>query len=175
MTKYYKRLTKIAEFKTDGLSPSREKIQLQLKLKDDNKRIILNLQDVYYFPSNACNLMSLRLLNNSKIYYNNQNKTLYQLRSNRLLAQARHWRNSHCFKPLNLLDSIVFLSKIDDKTSEQLSYIFFNLLSSSTFLLLIIWHKRLGHIKFSSLKAYLKKLGVGYVDDSKSHIYNSCQ
>lgn len=67
----------------------RKKIQLQLSLKDSSKSFILNLQNVYYLLSSQCNLVSLKLLNNSKIFYYNKNKILYQLESKKILAQAK--------------------------------------------------------------------------------------
>lgn len=136
--------------------------------------MILNLQNVYYLLTSPYNLVNLGLLNNSRIFYDNGNKTLYQLGNNKILAQARQQRNTYLLKPLNLSDTVVFLVQIGDKTYKQLLYVFLNLSLPQTFLPLIIWHKRLRHIKFSSLKAYLKKLGVSYMDNSEKHVYNSC-
>ena len=48
-------------------------------------------------------------------------------------------------------------------------------LSSQTSFSITIWHKRLGHTNFASLRRYLKRLGVDYVDDAEGHICDSCQ
>ena len=135
----------------------------------------MNLRNIYYLPSSPCNLISLGLLNDSGIFHDNGNETLYQLGSKRVLAQARRWRNSYLFKPLNLSDAAVFLVKIGDKTYEWPPHAFLSSSLSQTSLPITTWHKRIGHTNFPSLKGYLKRLGIGYIDDSESHICDSCQ
>lgn len=174
ITKYYKKLIKVGRFIANSFPAVREIIQIWPKLEDGSKEMILNLQNVYCFLSSLCNLMSFKLLNNNKIYYNNRNKTLYQLKSNRVLAQARRWKNSYFFKLLNFSNIALFLTKINDKIYIWPSHAFLNLLLSQTFLLLITWHKRLGHTNFSILKVYQKKLKVGYIDVLESYVYNTC-
>lgn len=129
MTEYYDKPTKIGGSTSDGSSPGRGKIRIRLGLEDGSEGLVLNLRNVYYFPSSPCNLVSLGLLNDSGILHDNENETLYQLGSKRVLAQARRWRNSYLLKPLNLFDAAVFLVKIDDKTYEWPPHAF---LSSST-------------------------------------------
>lgn len=175
MTKYYNKPTRIGESTSDGLSPGKGKIRLQLGLKDSSKGLILNLRNVYYLPSNPCNLVSLGLLNDSRIFHDNRNETLYQLGSKRVLAQARRWKNSYLLKPLNFSDAVVFLVKIGDEIYEWPPHAFLSSSSSQTFLPITTWHKCLSHTNFSSLKGYLKRLKVGYIDDSKGHICDSCQ
>lgn len=89
MIEYYNKPTKIGEFTSNEFSSKRGKIRLRLDFEDRNKVFILNLQNVYYFSNNPCNYISLGLLNNSGILHNNENKTLYQLGSKKILAQAR--------------------------------------------------------------------------------------
>ena len=175
MTEYYEKPTRIEGSIEDSLSPGKGRIRLRLGLEDGSEGIILNLRNVYYLPSSPCNLVSLGLLNDSGIFHDNGNETLYQLGSNRVLAQARQWRNSYLLKPLNLSDAAVFLAKIDDETYEWHPHAFLNSSPLQTFLPLTIWHKRLGHTNLPSLKVYLKKLGVGYMDDSEAHVCDSFQ
>lgn len=89
MTEYYKKLTTIGKSIIDSSSPGKARIQFRLGLKDGNKGMILNLQNVYYLLTSSYNLVNLRLLNNNRIFYDNRNKTLYQLGNNKILAQAR--------------------------------------------------------------------------------------
>ncbi len=175
MTKYYKKPTRIRWSKADGSPPGKGSIRLRLGLENGSERMISNLQNVYYLSSSPCNLVSLGLLNDSGISNDNGNKTLYQLGSNRVLAKARRWRNSYLFQPLNLSDAAVFLTKIDDETYEWPPHTFLNSSSPKTLLPLTIWHKRLRNTNRPSLKAYLKKLGVSYIDDSEGHVCDSCQ
>lgn len=67
------------------LLPERRKPQLQLRLKNKTKGFILNPRNVNYFLSKLYNFISFKLLNNSKIFYNNKNKILYQFESKKIL------------------------------------------------------------------------------------------
>lgn len=58
-----------------------------MSLKDRTKDLIFNFQNIYYFLNNLCNLVSFGVLNDSRIYYDNKNKTLYQVKSKQILAQ----------------------------------------------------------------------------------------
>lgn len=87
MTEYYKKPIKIERFTSDELSPKRKKIQLWLDPKNNRSGMILYLKNIYHLPNSPCNLVGLKLLNNSKIFYNNQNEILYQLRSKKVSAQ----------------------------------------------------------------------------------------
>ena len=87
--KYQKRPIKVSRSTSDRVLPGRGKVCLKLGLEDDSKGLILNLQNVYYLPNSPGNLVSLGLLNNSGIFYNNKLKNLYQITSKRVLAQAK--------------------------------------------------------------------------------------
>lgn len=78
MTKYQKQLTKIGGSTSDRIFPEKMKIWLRLGLKNSSKGLILNLQNVYYLPKSSCNFVNLGLLNDSSIYYDNENKMLYK-------------------------------------------------------------------------------------------------
>ena len=88
MIEYRTHPTKIGGSTSDRISPGRGKIRLRLALKDGFEGLILNLQNMFYFPNSPCNLLSLGLLNNSGIYYDNENETLYKIHSRQILAQA---------------------------------------------------------------------------------------
>lgn len=65
----------------DGISPSRGKVKIRLVLKDGIKELILTLTNVFYLLNSPSNLISLGLLNNVGIYYDNKKETLYNLKS----------------------------------------------------------------------------------------------
>lgn len=73
---------------SNEVSPSRKRMRLQLAFKDRTEGLILNLQNVYYLPNSLYNLVSLGLLNDSRIYHQNENKTLHQVKSKQTLTQA---------------------------------------------------------------------------------------
>lgn len=39
----------------------------------------------------------------------------------------------------------------------------------------MIWYKFFGYFDFFSLKQYLKRLGIKYINNSEGNIYDSCQ
>lgn len=116
MTEYRERPTKINGSTSDGISSGRGKIRLGLGLKDGSERLILNLRNVYYLPKSPCNLVSLGLFNDSGIYHENENETLYEVNTRQTLAQTQRWRNSYLLKPLNLSDGAINLLRVDDLT-----------------------------------------------------------
>lgn len=40
---------------------------------------------------------------------------------------------------------------------------------------LTTWHKQLGHLNLVTLRKYLNKLRISFIDDGKDHMCNSCQ
>lgn len=85
MTKYQEKYTKVGGSIFNGVSPRRAKVHLRLGLrlglKNDIEGLILNFCNVYYLQNSLCYLISLGLLNNSKIYHNNKQKNHYQIDS----------------------------------------------------------------------------------------------
>ena len=112
MTEYKEQPTSVGGSMSNGVSPGRGKVRLYLGLEDSCEELVLNLQNVYYLPNSPCNLVNLGLLNDSGIYHNNKWETLYHVKSKRVLAQARRWRNSYLLKPLNFSDGAVHLLKV---------------------------------------------------------------
>ncbi len=90
-------------------------VRIQLSQKNRSQRVILNFKDVFNLSNRLSNLVSWTLLNNSDILYNNKNKTLYNVCSKEILAQAKKWNNRLLFQPLNLLDTAISLLKRLDK------------------------------------------------------------
>lgn len=79
MTEYYMHPIRIGRTTSNGILPSRRKIRLRLALKDESEGLIFNLHNMFYLSNSQCNLFSLGLFNNSSIYYDNENKTLYEI------------------------------------------------------------------------------------------------
>ena len=166
MTEYRTHPTKIGGSTSDGISPGRGKIRLRLALKDGSEGLILNLQNVFYLPNSPCNLLSLGLLNNSGIYHDNENETLYEIHSRQILAQAQRWRNSYLLKPLNLSDGAVNLLRVDNSTYQGQPNILHTTSSPTSILSLSVWHKCLEHTNFPSLKTFLCCFNISFNDDS---------
>lgn len=81
ITKYQKPLLKIDDSISDAIFPSKGRIWLWHTLNDRSEGLVLNLCNVYHPSYSLCNLISLGLLNNNGIFYDNKNKTLYKIKS----------------------------------------------------------------------------------------------
>lgn len=99
---------------SEGVSPGRGKVRLRLSQKDGSEGVTLNLSDGYFLPHSPCNL-SLGHLNNHNVYHDNENETLYHVKTRKTRAHAQRWKNSHLLTPLNLTDSAVQLPKTNEK------------------------------------------------------------
>lgn len=86
MIEYCAYVTRIGRSTLDEILSVRGKIRLRLALKDGYKGLILNLSNVFYLPNSLYNLLNLGLFNNSNIYYDNENKTLYKIDTRQILA-----------------------------------------------------------------------------------------
>ncbi len=89
MTEYQELSIRIGGLTSDGIFPGRGRILLQLALKDLLEDLVLNLRNVYYFFNSLCNLVSFGFLNKSGIFDDNENETLYQIKSKQTLAQGQ--------------------------------------------------------------------------------------
>lgn len=90
MIEYQKHPTKAGRFTLNRVLLGRRKICLKLGLENNLKGLIFNFQNIYYLANNFCNLVSLKLMNNSNIFYNNKLKNLYQIISKKVLIQAKY-------------------------------------------------------------------------------------
>lgn len=172
MIEYQDYPTQVGRSTSDGVLPGKSKIRLRLGLHDNSESLILNLHNMYYFPNSPCILLSFGLLNNSGIYYDNEHKSLYQVRSRKTLVQAKRWRNSFLLNPLNLSDSAVYLLRVDADPYQPLHAFWTS--TSLFFILFSIWHKPLGYLNFSSLKSHLNRLDIKYKDDFHGYISDNC-
>lgn len=174
MTKFYNKPTQIGGSTSDGVSLGQGKVWLCFSQKNSTEGVILNLKDVFFLPSSPCNLVSLALLNNHKIFYNNKNETFYDLETKEVLTQAKRWNNSFFLQPLNLSNAAVKLVKNLDETYQWPNMACQTRLNSAI-QILSTWHKRLGHLNLRFLMQYLKELNINYVNNSNHLVYDSCQ
>lgn len=77
MTDYLANLTRVKGLTLEGILPEHGIVKIRLSKKNGNKRLILNFQNILYLLNGFFNLVSLELLNNISIHYNNKNQTLY--------------------------------------------------------------------------------------------------
>lgn len=67
-----------------------EKICFRFGLKNNSKDMILYFRNLYHLSNIFCNLVSLQLFNNNRIFHYNKQKTLYNIKFQKILAQARY-------------------------------------------------------------------------------------
>ncbi len=94
MTDFAERPTRVGGSTSDGVSPGRGTVLIRLALEDGTEGVILNLRNVYYFPNSPSNLISLSLLNDAGIYYDNEQQALYDKTSRRPLAFTQRWERA---------------------------------------------------------------------------------
>lgn len=171
MANYVERPTRIGGSTSEGISPGQGKVRLRLAVSRESERegVILTLNNIYYPPSSPSNFS---LLNDNKIYLDNENETLYDSDTKEILASTQRWKKSFLLKLLNLSDAAVHLTRADERTYQGPSV---HQTVSSSSLPLTTWHKRLGHLNLVALRKYLNKPGISFVDDGKDHVCDSCQ
>lgn len=171
MANYVERPTRIGGSTSEGISPGRGKVRLRLAVSK-REGVTLTLNNVYYLPSSPSNLVSLALLNDNKIYLDNENETLYDSKTKEILASTQRWRKSFLLKLLNLSDAAVHLTRADERVYQG-PHVYQTVNTPS--LPLTTWHKRLGHLNLVALRKYLNELGISFVNDGKDHVWDSCQ
>lgn len=113
MTEYHDQPTSVGDSTLEGISPGQGKVRLRFSQKDGSEGFIPNLFNFYYLPHSSCNLASLDRLNSHDIYHDNENETLYHVKTRKILAHAERWKNSYFLTLLNLSDSATQLCKSD--------------------------------------------------------------
>lgn len=88
MHDYTERPTRIGGSTLEEVLPGRGKVCLRLA-NDNEDGTILNFKNVYYLSSSPSNLVSLALLNDHGIYYNNEKEKFYNESLRRILASAK--------------------------------------------------------------------------------------
>lgn len=113
MTDFVERPTRVGGSTSDEVSLGRGTVRIRLALEDGTEGVILNLQNFYYLPNSRSNLISLSLLNDAGIYYDNEQQALYNKASRRPLAFTQQWERSFLLHPLNLSVSAANLLKTE--------------------------------------------------------------
>lgn len=86
MTDFAEKPIRVRRSILDEVSPGRETVQIRLVLESRIKGVILNFCNIYYLSNSQSNLISLSFLNNTGIYYDNEQQALYNKASQKLLT-----------------------------------------------------------------------------------------
>lgn len=139
LTEYHNKLIQIRGSTADGVLPGHEKVRFYLSLKNGCEKVVLNLNNIFLFSSNCFNFVSLNFLNIHRIFYNNENKMLYNKKPKKILAYVKRWRINFLFHLLKLFSSTTHLKQIDNNIYKWLSHAYKTLDLSK--LPLTTWHK----------------------------------
>lgn len=172
MTDFTERPTGVGGSTSDGVPPGRGKVKIRLALEDGTEGLILNLTNVYFLPNSPSNLVSLGLLNDSVIYHDNENQTLYDRKRRKDLAFAVRWKTCFLLHPLNLSVAAANLLRVSDdvyRDTEANTYE-----TKVEKLQLTTWHQRLGHLIFA-LKKHLLRHNISYIDNIDSFVCDGCE
>lgn len=90
MFKFYNKLIQTNCLILNEMLTSQKKVQLYFNQKNNIKRVIFNLKNVFFLLNYPYNLVNLVLLNNYSIFQNNKNEILYNLKIKEVFAQAKY-------------------------------------------------------------------------------------
>ncbi len=171
MTDFAERPTRVGKFTLDGIFPGRGTVRIRLVSEDGSEGIILNFRNVFYIPNSPSNLISLSLLNDVSIDYNNKQQALYDKASRKLFAFAQRWELSFLLHPLNLfVSSANFLKVKDDRYHDTGPKVH---QTQSEKHPLTIWHQWLGHLNFPVLRKHLTHHMIRC--NNNERVCNSCE
>ncbi len=165
MTDFAEKPTRVTGSTSDGVFPGQITVQIRLALEDGSERIILNLQNVFYLLNSLSNLISLSLLNDTGIYYNDQQQALYDKSSRKSLAFAQRWERSFLLHPLNLSVSAANLLKAEDDIYQDTGPNVHQTQSHN--------HPQFGHFNFPALKRHPADHKIRYINNEP--LYDGCK
>ena len=170
VTNFTERPPRVEESTVDDVSQGCGTVRIRLAIEDGSQRFIFNLWNVFHLPNIPSNLISLGLLNDAGIYYDNERQALYDKISQKPLPFARLWKTSFLLHPLNLSISAIKLFKAKDNIYQDAEPKLHE--TQSDKLPLTICQKRFGHLNFPALKKHLTHHNIRYRNDER--VCNSC-
>ncbi len=170
ITEYIEKPTRVGGSTANGVSLGRRKVKIRLAKKDGSKSLVLTLTNVFYLPNSPSNLISLGLLNDTGIYHHNKDQTLFDQSSKKILTFAKRYKTSFLLHLLNLSSAAVnLLREHEVYKGPEVNQI------QSNKLHLTLWHQRLGHLNFITLKKHLTYYNIEFINDAEGFIYDSCK
>lgn len=89
ITDFIEKPTKVKKSIVDSMSPRYGTVWIRSVLEDGSERVILNLRIIFYLSNSLSNLISLSLLNDANIFYDNKRHNLYDKASTKPLTFAQ--------------------------------------------------------------------------------------
>ena len=89
MTNFKENPIKIEGLRSDSISFSRRRVKIRLTLKDGIEGMVFTLTNVFYLLHSLSKLISLGLLKDIRFFYHNNDHTLYNQETQKILAFAK--------------------------------------------------------------------------------------
>lgn len=171
---YYDDPTVITGATASITSPGQGTIRLRLALENGTPGSTFTLTGVWYMPQCPANLVSQARLNDSNVFYDNENWTLYFRNTKQILGYVPRVNNNFIFKTIQNQDVGIHLTRTDSDAPYQWpKYAVYKTKCPTK---LTTWHARLGHMNFTWTMQYLKRLNIPYADDITENFFcNSCE
>lgn len=155
--------TPLSEVTSKGVSPGWGTVVLSLALENSQKGAILSMAHVFYIPESPANLISLAKLNDVGLYWDNKTWNLYDAKgTGHIVGYVPKWRQNWIFRiwDMDRGDIAVGITRIDANTYQwPMDNTFFVLsVTPGKSEKLSVWHSRLAHLNFVTLRKYLKRL-----------------
>ncbi len=86
--------------------------------------MVLSLKNLFLLLHYLFNLVNLGFFNKYKIFYDNENKTLYDKSTKKSLAYPKRWKTSFFFYLFNLFAFAIYFLQIDNNIYKWLIYVY---------------------------------------------------
>ena len=146
--------TDLAGSTYNGTSPGRGMIRITLASEDDTPSSVLVLNNVLYILQCPVNLVSLGLLNQHKVYFDNLNWNLFLLSTRDIIGYAPRVNTNFMLKTLYIPNLAIHLTRIEADIFQWPETAIYH---TSSKVKLTTWH---AHLNISSCRKYLKGLSV---------------
>lgn len=157
-------------------SPGQGTIQLKLALEDGTLGSTLTLTNVWYMPQCPANLVSQARLNDSNVFYDNENWTLYLRETKQILGSVPRVNNNFILKTIQNQDVGIHLTRTTTDIDAPYQWPEYAIYKTTGPIKLSTWHARLGHMNFSWTTKYLNGLNIPYTDDITEDFFcDSCE
>ena len=103
MTEYTEKPTRVRGSTANRVSHGRWKINIQRAQKDGSESLVLTLTNVFDLPNSSSKLVSLDLLNNTRIYHYIKDQILYDQSTQKIFPFIKRYKTSFFLHSLNQL------------------------------------------------------------------------
>jgi hypothetical protein len=177
---YFERCTPMAGALSAGVSPGYGTVRLALRLKNGSSGRSLKLENVYYIPQCPASLVSLSTITKKgDIWWDQKRELLYLGKTRQEIGHVLPWKKSFVLRTQDIPDDDLAVhltqmvnSDVFQWPKEEFEWVLHTTKKPES---LKLWHTRLAHLNFPTLRAYLKSLSINFIDDvNDTYLCDSC-